>query len=185
MPTTDATLLRRLGDGDGTAYREIVSRFASPALALATRVTRNRDLAEDAVQDAFVEVWRRSARFDPARGDLRSWVMTVVHHKAVDTVRREDASTRVADHAPEPGTGPDPEEVGVNTDLRERVQGALDDLTPAQREAISLAYFGGRTYREVAKELGIPEGTAKSRLRDGLLNLRGLMERHGIEWSTT
>jgi RNA polymerase sigma-70 factor (ECF subfamily) len=108
-------------------------------------------------------------------------VLGVVHHKAVDAVRRERALSDVSSKGPEPVAAPDPEEVGVASDRRARVIKAVGQLPGAQREAIMLAYFGGRTYREVAEELKIPEGTAKSRLRDGLMNLRGLLERQG--WS--
>lgn len=187
MATTkdEGELLLRVGTGDREAYRLLVGRLGPPALALASRITANRDLAEEAVQDAFLEIWRRAKKFDPKRGGVRSWIMTVVHHKAVDAVRRERAVSRVAGDVPLPDVGPDPEERGVEADRRIRVRKAMEQLSPAQREAISLAYFGGLTYRQVAERLEIPEGTAKSRLRDGLLTLRGLMETYGIELGTS
>ena len=175
----DVALLRRIQDGDRRAFRDLTERLAPAALAVATRVTANRDIAEEAVQEAFVDVWRQCERYDVSRGGLRQWVMSVVHHKAVDAVRRERAVNDVSAKAPEPLAAPDPEELGVASDRRARVIKAVGQLAAAQREAIMLAYFGGRTYREVAEELGIPEGTAKSRLRDGLMNLRGLLERQG------
>lgn len=179
--TDDVTLARRIRNGDKDAFRDLTQRLAPTALALATRVTANHHLAEDAVQEAFVDIWRRSDRFDARRGGLRQWVMTVVHHKAVDAVRRERAAGEVGQRGPEPQAAPDPEAEGVASDRRARIIQAIEQLSSAQREAIMLAYFGGLTYREVAERLEIPEGTAKSRLRDGLMNLRGLLERHGWE----
>jgi RNA polymerase sigma-70 factor (ECF subfamily) len=177
----DVALLRRIQDGDRRAFRDLTERLAPTALAVATRVTSNRDIAEEAVQEAFVDVWRHCERYDVRRGGLRQWVLGVVHHKAVDAVRRERAVSDVSAKGPDPVSAPDPEEVGVASDRRSRVIKAVGQLPGAQKEAIMLAYFGGRTYREVADELHIPEGTAKSRLRDGLMNLRGLLERQG--WS--
>ncbi len=178
----DVALLKRIRDGDKAAFRHLAERLAPTALAVATRVTANRDLAEEAVQEAFVDVWRQCDRFDSGRGGLRQWVLGVVHHKAVDAVRRERAAADAARKAPEPAPAPDPEEAGWVSDRRDRIMRAVEQLSPAQREAIMLAYFGGLTYRQVAERLQIPEGTAKSRLRDGLMTLRGLMERYGMEW---
>jgi RNA polymerase sigma-70 factor (ECF subfamily) len=176
----DVALLRRIQDGDKGAFRDLADRLAPSALAVATRVTANRDLAEEAVQEAFVDVWRTCDRYDVRKGGLRQWVLAVVHNKAVDAVRRERASRDVGPKGPEPMAPVGPEEAGWASDRRARVMKAVDELSPAQREAITLAYFGGLTYREVAVRLQIPEGTAKSRLRDGLMTLRGLLERHGI-----
>ena len=176
----DIALLKRIQDGDKRAFRDLADRLAPNALALATRVTANRDLAEEAVQEAFMDVWRKCDRYDVQRGGLRQWVLGVVHHKAVDAVRRERAASEVAPKGPAPLPPDDPEEAGWMSDRRARVKRAVSKLPPAQREAITLAYFGGLTYRQVAEHLGIPEGTAKSRMRDGLMTLRGLLERHGI-----
>lgn len=177
----ELALARRIRDGDKEAFRDLAVRLAPSAMALATRVTANRDLAEEAVQEAFVDVWRRSDRFDPRRGGFRQWVMTLVHHKAVDSVRRERAASDVGDKIPRPQEALDPEAEGIAADRRARIVRAIKQLSPAQRDAILLAYFGGLTYREVAAKLEIPEGTAKSRLRDGLMNLRGLLERYGLD----
>jgi len=176
----DVLLLRRIRKGDRAAFRDLAETLAPAALAVATRVTADRTLAEDAVQEAFVDVWRQCERYDAKRGGLRQWVLTVVHHKAVDAVRRERSASERSRHVPLPSTGVDPEEAGWIADRRARVAKAVDQLPPAQREVIMLAYFGGLTYREVAEHLGIPEGTAKSRMRDGLMTLRGLLERHGL-----
>lgn len=176
----EIALIRRIQDGDKRAFRDLADRLAPNALSLATRVTANRDLAEEAVQEAFIDVWRHCDRYDVRRGGLRQWVLGMVHHKAVDAVRRERAASDVGPKGPEPLPAIDPEEAGWMADRRSRVHKAVSKLPTAQREAITLAYFGGLTYRQVAERLGIPEGTAKSRMRDGLMTLRGLLERHGI-----
>ncbi|HVL82412.1 MAG TPA: sigma-70 family RNA polymerase sigma factor [Actinomycetota bacterium] len=181
MRGEEATLVESIGRGDRDSFRSLVHRLGPQALGLAYRITNNRELAEEAVQEAFAEVWMRAGRFDTRRGGARQWVFTLVHHKAVDAIRREASAVRLAEHVPDPAPSTDPEEHGWVMDRRDRVRRALDQLTPAQREAIQLAYFGGLTYRQVAERLGIPEGTAKSRLRDGLITLRGLMEAEGVE----
>lgn len=180
----EAVLLGRIRGGDREAFRSLVERLAPQALALAVRVTANRDLAEEAMQEAFTDVWLKAGRFDASRGGVRQWIFTLVHHKAVDAVRRERSASRTEKQGWEPGAADDPEEMGVMADRRAMVAKALAQLSPSQREAISLAYFGGLTYREVAEALKIPEGTAKSRMRDGLLTMRGLLDTQGIDWST-
>lgn len=176
----DDLLLQRIKDGDKHAFRELATKLAPNALALATRVTSNRNLAEEAVQEAFFDVWRKCDTYDVRRGGLRQWVLGVVHHKAVDAVRRERTVSTAGLKGPDPMPPVDPEEAGWVSDRRARVKKAVDKLPAAQRDAITLAYFGGLTYRQVAERLQIPEGTAKSRMRDGLMTLRGLLERHGI-----
>jgi RNA polymerase sigma-70 factor (ECF subfamily) len=173
-------LIRRLQAGDKRAFRDLAERLAPTALSVATRVTANRDIAEEAVQEAFVDVWRKAERYDSKRGGLRSWVLAVVHNKAVDAVRRERTATDASSKVPEPAPSVDPADETLEADMRGRVREAVDALPSAQREAIMLAYFGGLTYRQVAERLDIPEGTAKSRLRDGLMNLRVQLERRGV-----
>lgn len=181
---SETELLTRVGEGDRDAFRALVERLGPQALALATRVTNNRDLAEEALQEAFAAVWMKAGKFDTSKGGVRQWIFTFVHHKAVDVVRREQTASRVAEVAPEPQAADDPERLGWMSDRRDRVMKAVQQLSPSQAEAINLAYFGGLTYRQVAEKLEIPEGTAKSRLRDGLLTLRGLLETQGVDWSS-
>lgn len=185
MTIDESFLLAQIADGDRDSFRVLVEKLGPQALALALRVTAARDIAEEAMQEAFTDVWLKASNFDRKRGGVRQWVFTLVHHKAVDAVRRERSANRVAEVYPETTRDGDPEEAGWLADRRDRVRKALDELSPAQREAINLAYFGGLTYRQVAQHLGIPEGTAKSRLRDGLLTLRGLLETQGIEMRTS
>jgi len=182
MRAPENDTLRLIASGDRGAFRQLVDEIGPPAMALAIRITANRQLAEEAVQEAFVDVWTKAERFDAERGGVRQWVLTLVHHKAVDAVRRERTSARVMADAPEPRDMDDPELGGIAADQGLRVRRALDGLQAEQRRAIELAYFNGLSYREVASHLKIPEGTAKSRLRTGLAALRGLLEANGITW---
>lgn len=182
MTPDERDAIERIARGDRSAFRDLIAEVGPRALALATRVTANRQLAEEAVQEAFVDVWQKAARFDAARGGVRAWVLTLVHHKAVDAVRRERAAARPDPQGFEETAPDDPEELGIASEESVRVRKALDGLATDQRMAIELAYFGGLTYREVAERLGIPEGTAKSRLRMGLQALRGLLEANGVIW---
>jgi RNA polymerase sigma-70 factor, ECF subfamily len=155
--------------GDEAALREVYDQFASFVYGLAVRVIGDPVGAEDVSQDVFVFFWERPAAFDPERGSLRSWLGTLAHRRAVDYVRREESRRRRAEReAARALATPDVEEMVSALLAAERVRAALTVLPPEQLAAVQLAYFGGRTYREVATELEIPEGTAKSRLRLGL-----------------
>jgi RNA polymerase sigma-70 factor (ECF subfamily) len=165
----ERTTRDRLVAGEEGALAEIYDQYASFVYGLALRVIGDARAAEDVAQDVFVSVWERPEAFDPERGSLRTWLGTLAHRRAVDHVRREEARRRRAiKDAARPATTPDVEEMAVALVTAERVRAALDTLPDAQRRAIQLAYFGGKTYRQVAEVLGIPEGTAKSRLRLGL-----------------
>jgi len=173
----------RLIDGDDAALGEIYDQFSSLVYGLAFRVIGDPRAAEDVSQDVFVWLWERPSSFDPARGSLRTWLGTLTHRRSVDYVRREEARRRrnerdAARLAPVPDVG----EMAAALVTAERVRAALDVLPADQREAIDLAYFGGKTYREVADVLGIPEGTAKSRLRLALRKIAGALESEGDMW---
>lgn len=170
--SAESGLAARLMARDESALREAMSLYGGFVFGMAKRVIADPTLAEEVAQDSFLALWRRPGAFDPERGSLKTFLVSIARNKAIDLVRREEASRRVKDSLMEelvvqPQHGFE-DQVGRRTDLNE----ALDKLSPVQREAIVLAYFGGRTYREVASELGIAEGTAKTRLRDGLLRLR-------------
>jgi RNA polymerase sigma-70 factor (ECF subfamily) len=168
----------RLVARDESALGECYDQYASFVYGLALRVIRDRRSAEDVSQDVFLHLWEEPASFDPDRGGLRTWLGTLAHRRAVDHVRREEARRRRAERAGRSApTTPDVEEMAVAILTAERVREALETLPPEQREAIHLAYFGGKTYREVAQVLGIPEGTAKSRLRLGLRRIATALER--------
>jgi len=167
----------RLIAGEEGALNEIYDQFSSFVYGLALRVIGDARAAEDVSQDVFVSVWERPDAFDPHRGSLRTWLGTLAHRRAVDHVRREEARRRRAiKAAARPVSTPDVEEMALALVTAERVRSALATLPDDQRRAIQLAYFGGKTYRQVAEVLGIPEGTAKSRLRLGLRRIAGVLE---------
>jgi RNA polymerase sigma-70 factor (ECF subfamily) len=176
---TSEDLLVAVADTDTRAFGVLYDRVTPQVLGVALRVLRDRALAEEVTQEVMVEVWRKAIRFDPQRGSASGWITTLAHRRAVDRVRSEQASRdrddRVSRRDQPRAFDQVADEVQVHLD-HWQVRRALADLTERQREAIELAYFGGHTYRDVAKVLGIPEGTAKSRLRDGLLRLRQALE---------
>jgi RNA polymerase sigma-70 factor (ECF subfamily) len=176
---SDTLLVQSLMARDEEALRTAIDTHGRLVFGVASRILGEASLAEEVAQDTFVALWRRPGAFDPARGSLQSFLAVIARNKAIDVVRREESLRRTkeslkAEFETTAGEATDP---SASADIEERdaVAGALAKLSPLQREAIVLAYFGGRTYREVATELGIPEGTAKSRLRDGLIRLRELM----------
>jgi RNA polymerase sigma factor (sigma-70 family) len=153
---------------------EIYDRFASTVFGVALRVTNDRQAAEDVTQDVLLELWRRPERFDPARGGLRPWLASIAHNRGVDWIRHQQAA-RGGDRAHQERflAGPVP---GADSDVQarmtaERVRAAVAALPEAERTAIELAYFSGRTYRQVAVDLAAPEGTIRSRIRSGLRHL--------------
>ena len=165
------------------ALAELYDRYGRPAYGLALRVLRDEALAEDAVQEAFLAIWRTASRFVPERGKASTWILTLVHRRAVDLVRREERRRAdTLEHAPEPGGGAVDEEAWLRLQ-RERVQDALRQLPDQQREAIELAYYGGFTQSELAERLGQPLGTIKSRMFMGLARLRELLGEPGLETS--
>jgi RNA polymerase sigma-70 factor (ECF subfamily) len=173
-------LAARLVAGDAAALGEVYDRYSSLVFGLARRVLGDDAMAEDVTQEVFAYLWQQPERFDPTRGTLRSWLGVLAHRRSVDRVRGEVRRARGEARLDmiEPAAGPDAE---VDDELSRawlatQVRTALDQLPTDQREAVVLAYYGGRTYRQVAEELAIPEGTAKSRLRLGLAKLDGLLQ---------
>ena len=174
-PHDDALLAQRIRSGDRSALGELYDRYASLALATALRVVADRQLAEDLVHDAFVATWQKIDRFDPARGNLRAWLLTIVRNRALDQVRGVRVSIEVgaADEQALLRTSANPTwEAAIARRSTAELRSALDELPTEQREAIELAYFGGRTYREIAVLTGVPLGTANGRLRLALAKLR-------------
>ena len=164
---------------DESALAELYDRVGGTAYGLAYRVLRDEALAEDAVQEAFLGLWRSAGSFIPERAKASTWILTLVHRRAVDLVRREQRRrTESLEGAPEPAEGSAEEAAWLRLD-RERVQTALAQLPDQQREAIELAYYGGYTQSELADRLGQPLGTIKSRMFSGLSRLRELLD----EWS--
>jgi RNA polymerase sigma factor (sigma-70 family) len=180
-PRWGKEVCERLVAGDEAALGELYDEFSPLVYGLAVRVTRDWAAAEDITQEVFVRVWEDPQAFDPARGSWRGWLGTMTHRRAVDWVRRSAARRRhTADAAP-PVAAPDPEETAVAGSVAKSVRAAVDELPVTQREAIHLAYFDGQTYRQVAETLGIPEGTAKSRLWLGLRRLAARLQAEGVE----
>jgi RNA polymerase sigma-70 factor (ECF subfamily) len=179
----EAAVRDRVVAGDDVALREVYDQYASFVYGVAVRVIGDARAAEDVSQDVFVSFWERPGAFDPARGSLRTWLGTLTHRRAVDHVRREEAGRRRAERdATRAVAAPDVEEMATALLTAERVRAALDELPEGQRRAVQLAYFGGRTYRQVAETLGIPEGTAKSRMRLALRRIADALEADGDEW---
>ena len=174
-PVGDAELVDRLFRRDEAALREVIARYGDVVYGMARRVVVDASLAEEVAQDTFVAFWRRPGAFDPTRGTVQSFLLGVARNKAIDLVRKEQGRRKTKDLLLQEAemTMRSTEDDSMRAaDERRDVLDALQALSPAQREAIVLAYFGGRTYREVAEELNIPEGTAKTRLRDALIKLR-------------
>jgi len=177
----DAQIIQRVVAGDQQALGELYDRWSKPAFSLARRVCADEGLAEDVVQEVFIAFWREPARFDPARGAFGSWLLTLVHHKAVDAVRRESAIRRRTVPAAEDGEewsvapGPGADQAALGAVVAGQVRDALGRLPNEQREAIALAYYGGYTQREVATLTGVPLGTVKSRMFTGVQRLRSVL----------
>ncbi|MEX1262401.1 MAG: sigma-70 family RNA polymerase sigma factor [Actinomycetota bacterium] len=179
--TRDRDLIERLLDGDEDAFRGLFHRYAPSAKALAQRVVRQPHLAEEIVQEAFTAVWKDPGAYDGQRGSVRSWLMGMVHHRAVDLVRREEAHRRrveaaipqaleeEADHADEVV------EQLAAPDERRIVRAALADLPDEQRRVLEMMYFDGLSQSQIAEKTGIPLGTVKSRTLLGMRRMRGAL----------
>jgi len=169
---SDEAVLALIARSDEQALAELYRRFGRLAYGLALRILRDDALAQDAVQEAFLGVWRAAARFKAERAKPSTWLLTLVHRRAVDLVRREE---RRRTEPLQPETEPVGAEAADETELatqRETIREALRRLPPEQREAIELAYYGGYTQSELAERLGQPLGTIKSRMFTGLARLR-------------
>lgn len=171
-PYDDRLLHQRVVAGDESALGDVYDRLSSLIFGLAVRITRDRVIAEDITQEVFLVFWERPLAYDPDRGSLRAWLATIAHRRAVDHVRTEERR-RVSVIGPRLFE-PEPvrlEESVLAADEAKRVRQAVTMLPDGLREAVELAYYGGRTYRQVGEELGVPEGTAKSRIRLALRRL--------------
>ncbi|MGY1985931.1 sigma-70 family RNA polymerase sigma factor [Blastococcus sp. SYSU DS0669] len=174
----DVEILRRIRAGDRNAVDELYQRFRRPAFALARRILGDDGLAEDVLQDVFLGVWRDPDAYDQARGSFSSWLLAVVHHKAVDAVRREESQRRRQHRAEDeaalegPVAARDVEDDAWSRVVSQQVRSALGELPAAQKEALTLAYYGGFTQREVAALTGTPLGTVKTRMLAGMRRLR-------------
>lgn len=171
-------LLTQVATGDDEAFARLYDQVAHRVHGLATRVVGTRAHAEELTQEVFLQVWREAGRFDPARGSGLSWLLTITHRRAVDRVRSEVAQSRrqvVYEYQMSAPEADSTSEEVIGRDEARTVHEALACLTPIQREAIELAYLHGLTYQEVSERLELPLGTAKTRIRDGMLTMRRLM----------
>jgi RNA polymerase sigma-70 factor (ECF subfamily) len=179
----DLELHRRLSLGDREAFEELYRRYSSSAYGLALRVTGQEALAQEVVHDAFLALWRAPEAYDPLRGPFRTFFLSLVHHRAVDTVRREERLRKRAERVSnlEPRAGEDvAEDVVEGAYLlarRREIREALETLSPDQRRVVELAYFGGYTQARIAEELGIPVGTVKTRTLAAMRKLRRVLYR--------
>jgi RNA polymerase sigma-70 factor (ECF subfamily) len=185
---SDEAVVALVARSDQEALAELYDRFGRVAYGLALRVVRDEKLAEDAVQEGFLTAWRNADRFMPERGKVSTWLLTLVHRRAVDLVRHEDR--RRAEPLPETAERRPSDSAADDAWLRferERVQAALRQLPDQQREALELAYYGGFTQSELAERLGQPVGTIKSRMFAGLARLRELLAEPNEEstWKPT
>ena len=180
----DRAVLTRISSGDLHALDELYDRYKTMSYSIAYRITSDATLAEDVVQDAFLGVWRNAARYIEGRGSVKTWLLSIVHHRAIDAVRRRRPTVELPDREEAPPVAlqlPDVwAEVSATLDA-DTVRGALQVLSDVQREAIELAYFSGLTQVEIAERTDTPLGTVKSRMRLGLLAMRRvLLEAEGL-----
>ena len=181
-PLSDEALLALIATPEGDlALAELYDRYGRVAYGLAYRVLQDSALAEDAVQEAFLTVWRNAGTYVRERGRPNAWILTLVHRRAVDLVRREQRRRTTPAEVEAERPSPAAEEEATIRDRRRAVQDALRQLPPDQREAIELAYYGGLTQSELAERLHVPLGTIKSRMFIGLRRLGDLLAEAGLE----
>ena len=182
----DSDLLGDLAAGNQESLAALYDRYGNAAMGLAFKVCGNRAIAEDIVQEAFLALWQKPDSFDARRGSAGSFLMGIVHHKAVDAVRREaSAHRREENYAAEPQESSEDEvvEAAWVAMRKSKVLAALNQLSDVQREALELAYLQGLTYSDVAARLNIPLGTAKTRMRDGMIRMRTLLAQSEVTGS--
>lgn len=186
VPLADREAVSRIRAGDASGLDQVYQRYARPVYSLALRILREPSAAEDLTQDVFLKLWRQPETYDPDRGALSAWLLSVAHNRAVDLIRRR----RVRDEEPlsesygaaevQRDGVVDPSELVGLQETATAVRRALAQIPNEQRRAIEMAFFQGKTHVEIAAELGEPLGTTKTRIRLGMRKLRGLLEAEGV-----
>jgi len=177
----DAALIRAVADGDREAFRALYDRYGRMVLAIAFRIVNDRQLAEECVQDVFVELWRHARRFDPSRARASTWLCAIARNRALDAVRSRGRRPVPQAEVEPAGSSADTVELVAAADEAVHVAEVMATLNPAQLEVVQLAYFDGLSHGEIATKLGLPLGTVKSRLRLALDRLRPLAEQLDLE----
>lgn len=175
LPERLEDLLTQVAHGDQNAYEALYKRVSGPVYGLVLRVLRDPAQSQEVAQEALLQVWREATRYDENQGSATAWVMTIAHRRAVDRVRSEESASRRNERLAVRDVETSFDSVAEDVELRlerEAVRKCLDSLTDLQRQAVDLAYYGGRTYREVSEQLDTPLGTVKTRMRDGLIRMR-------------
>jgi RNA polymerase sigma-70 factor, ECF subfamily len=183
---SDEELLRALQERDPSALEHLYDRHARLAYGLAYRMVSDSNVAEDIVQEAFVNIWRQAPSYDPRRGAVKTWLLSIVHHRAIDWLRsranrRTDVQLDLVEHTL--AVGDTWQTVAANVE-RETVRKAVAALPPEQQRTVELAYFAGLSQPEIASQMGVPLSTVKGRMRMAMQKLRGLLEGTGV-WATT
>jgi RNA polymerase sigma factor (sigma-70 family) len=176
----DRELVRRIATGDEDAFRQLFRRYGPLAKGLAARLVRQAFMAEEIVQEAFLALWRNPGAYEEDRGSVRAWLMSTVHHRAVDAVRREEAQRRrtqesQAEERVQEDVGEAVVEDASLVETRQRVRTALAEIPTEQRQVLELMYFEGKSQSRIAEELDLPLGTVKSRTLLGMRRLRGML----------
>ena len=170
------TLLTQVAKGDQAAFEALYDQLSASVYGLIRKVLRNPSQAEEVTQEVLLEVWRTASRFDPARGSASTWVLTIAHRRAIDRVRAEEAATAREQRSAEVPAAVDEVAESVEASMdAERLRRCLAGLTELQRESITLAYYGGYSYAQVAALLDTALGTIKTRIRDGMTRLRACL----------
>jgi RNA polymerase sigma-70 factor (ECF subfamily) len=173
-----AEIVRRVARGDADAFAQLYDATSTRAYGVVWRVLRSADHAAEVTQEVYTEVWRQAARFEESKGSVTAWITTMAHRRAIDRVRSVTSEVARDEHYARTDPGREVDDVweGVSERLdADRVRKGMESLTPIQREALTLAYFGGYTQSQVAERLKVPLGTVKTRIRDGLISLRNTL----------
>jgi RNA polymerase sigma-70 factor (ECF subfamily) len=187
LPITDDQLVKRIADGDASALEQLYDRYVRQCFGLALRILGDTPLAEEVVQEVFLKLWSQPGRYSPEKGQFVSWLLSLVHHRSIDELRRR-SRTEVALETQETGSvldsaasaEPDPADQVTLYEQQRTVRQALAGIPAEQRQILELAYYGGLSQSQIASRLGQPLGTVKTRMRSGLRHLRSILESYGV-----